>query len=253
METEFGLMAAWTADAVREIGSRHAIPAACRGSAGPAMLRWLARECRLRANTLMVDVGGGLGGPAAFAQREYGVRALVLEPMPEASREARVLLGVPGWTARGDALPLADRSADAAWCLGVLCTTPDRTALLAEIARVLKPGARLGVLVFTADVPRPRGAPEGNDFPQEAELPGLLGDQGLEMVSTIAGDLLHDRQEGEWRQLADEVEARVRQRHRGDRRLDAALEQERRIGRLLKDGVVRPVLISAERRTDQNR
>jgi hypothetical protein len=40
MVAEFDDVAGWTADAVEQLGRRHAIPAACRGSASPAALAW---------------------------------------------------------------------------------------------------------------------------------------------------------------------------------------------------------------------
>ncbi|GLY30045.1 SAM-dependent methyltransferase [Kineosporia sp. NBRC 101731] len=247
MEAEFGVQALWTAEAVRELGPEYAIPAACKGSASPAMLRWLGQVCGLRENDVLADVGGGLGGPAAFAAREYRVRPIVLEPMVEACRAARSLFGVPALSVLGDRLPLADGCADAVWCLGVLCTTPDKPALLEEIARVLKPGAGLGMLVFTADEPRPAGAPEGNEFPCEDELPGLLEKHGLEVAAVVAGEGLQDHGQG-WTRWAAEVSALVGRRHAGDPRLDEAREQERRIGELIADGTVRARLLGAVRR-----
>jgi SAM-dependent methyltransferase len=245
MENEFGVLATWTADAVRVLGPDYAIPAACRGSASPAALEWLGRECRLDKGMVLADVGGGMGGPAAFAESRFGVRPIVLEPMAAACRAAAELFATPALACDGAALPLADASADAVWCLGVLCTTSDKNGLVAEIARVLKPGGRLGLLAFTSDEPRPAGAPEGNEFPSESDLPVLLGKHGLEVTTTIAADTLTDREDGRWRQLAEETEALVGQLHAGDPRLAEAQEQERRIGQLLKSDVVRGTLLSA--------
>ncbi|MBT0769689.1 methyltransferase domain-containing protein [Kineosporia sp. J2-2] len=245
MEAEFGVLAAWTADAVRRLGPEYAIAAACKGSASPGALGWLASVCGLREGSLLVDVGGGMGGPVAFARRRFGVRPVVLEPMGAACRAARDLFAVPAWRSDGQRLPLADGSVDAVWCLGVLCTTPDRHDLLAEIVRVMKPGARLGLLVFTADEPRPPGAPEGNVFPAAAELPGMLAEHGLTIVGTVGWEDVHDQEEDEWRRLAGEVQTLVDRLHDGDPRLDEVHEQERRIGRLIRDGVVRAMLIGA--------
>jgi hypothetical protein len=47
MVAEFDDVAGWTADAVEQLGIRHAIPAACRGSSSPAGLAWLAEACEL--------------------------------------------------------------------------------------------------------------------------------------------------------------------------------------------------------------
>ena len=246
MESEFGVLATWTADAVRVLGPEYAVPAACKGSASPAMLEWLGRTCGLEQSQVLMDVGGGLGGPAAFARREFGSRPIVLEPMAAACRAASELFGLPALAAEGGRLPIADDSADAVWCLGVLCTTPDKSALVGEIARVMRPGARLGLLVFTADDPRPEGAPEGNEFPAEQELPGLLSKHGLEVTHSIATEDLPEHPDQEaWRSRADEVEALVGRLHAGEARLAEALDQQQRMGRLIQDRVVRAVLVGA--------
>ena len=248
MENEFGVLAGWTADAVRELGEPYAVPAACKGSASPAALSWLGQACELREGLLLADVGGGMGGPAAYAAQRYGVRPLVVEPMVEACRAAAGLFGVPALAAGGERLPLGDSTADAVWCLGVLCTTPDKPALLAEIARVLKPGGAAGFLVFTADTPRPAGAPEGNEFPSVAELPRLLEGQGLrvrEQRDLAAQEEDHPDVGPVWRERAQAVQDLVSRSHEGDPRLAEAQDQEQRIGRLLKDGVVRGTLVLA--------
>jgi SAM-dependent methyltransferase len=199
----------------------------------------------LREGMVLADVGGGMGGPAAFAAEHFKVRPVVLEPMTAACQAASDLFDMPALASDGGRLPLADSSADAVWCLGVLCTTPDKAGLVGEIARVLKPGATLGLLAFTSDQPRPEGAPEGNEFPSEAELPGLLGRFGLEVTGTIAADDLSDPADEAWRTRAEEAEALVGKLHAGEPEFEEAQEQARRIGKLLKDGVVRGTLLGA--------
>jgi ubiquinone/menaquinone biosynthesis C-methylase UbiE len=53
----------------------------------------------------------------------------------------------------GDAegLPLGDHSVDAVVCECALCTFPDKAAATAEMARVLKPGGRVGIADVTLD------------------------------------------------------------------------------------------------------
>ena len=82
-EAEFDTMASWTADAVKALGPEYAIPAACRGSGNPAALEWLGRALDLAPGRLLVDVGAGIGGPAAFARAEFEVRPVLLDPMAE--------------------------------------------------------------------------------------------------------------------------------------------------------------------------
>ncbi|MEV4579525.1 hypothetical protein AB0K16_40380 [Nonomuraea jabiensis] len=93
MVAEFDDVAGWTADAVELLGERHAVPAACRGSASPAALAWLAEACELAPGMRLLDVGAGVGGPAAWAAERFGVRPILIEPMPAAGRAAARLFG----------------------------------------------------------------------------------------------------------------------------------------------------------------
>ncbi|MCW2704124.1 MAG: Methyltransferase type 11, S-adenosyl-L-methionine-dependent, partial [Blastococcus sp.] len=137
----------------------------------------------------------------------------------------------------GQQLPFADGAFEAAWCLGVLCTTSDKPGALRELRRVLADGGRLGLLVFVADQPLPPPLPEGNEFPSEAELRGLLSDAGFTLDATTDADLSDSP--AEWTERADAVEAEIARRHRDDPAFRQAEENSRRVGRLLSDGGLR--------------
>lgn len=239
MEAEFGTVAAWTEQAVQELGPGYAIPAACRGSGSEEALTWLADRLALTAGTRMLDDGAGVGGPAGWLAERRGVRPVCAEPMHDAARSAAHLFGVPAVAALAQALPFPDGSFDAAWCLGVLCTTQEKAAVLAELRRVLRPGARLGLLVFVADGPLTLPAPDGNAFPGEEETAQLLARAGFALEDTGAADLTESE---EWRARADAVDTAVERRHGDDPRWKEAQEQSGRIGRLLGAGEVRPWL-----------
>ena len=243
MEAEFDTVAGWTEEAVRALGPEHAIPAGCRGSGGEGALRWLADRLDLRPGARLLDSGAGVGGPAGWLAAERGLRPVCAEPMAAAVRAGRRLFGLPSVIAVSQYLPFADASFDAAWCLGVLCTTSDKAGLLAELRRVLAPGARLGLLVFVADGPLPPPLPEGNEFPSEAETRRLLADAGFELTEAADADLGDSPEE--WTRRADAVEAEVERRHGGDPAFGQAKEQSRRVGRLLADGALRPWLAVA--------
>ncbi|XVQ14206.1 class I SAM-dependent methyltransferase [Spirillospora sp. CA-255316] len=250
MVAEFDDVAGWTADAVEQLGERHAIPAACRGSANPAALAWLAEACELTPGTRLLDVGAGTGGPAAWAAERFGVRPILLEPMPAACRAAARMFGLPVITADGRRIPLRSGSVDAAWCLGVLCTVKDKAALLREVHRVLKPGASLGLLVVVARGPRLLPAPDGNHFPTQRELAALLDGTGFELVEQI------DRPSGaplSWSRRADQVAAVVATRHRADRAFALAAGQGERLARLFASGQISMQLIHAVGRTTRRR
>ena len=122
MEDEFDTVAEWTAQVAADLGPEYFIPAACRGSGQPAALDWLLAGLRPRPGDLLIDVGAGVGGPAAYAAERTGVRPVLVEPEPGACRAAARLFGAPVVQADATALPFPDAAADLAWSLGVLCT-----------------------------------------------------------------------------------------------------------------------------------
>jgi SAM-dependent methyltransferase len=247
MEDEFDVLPTWTVEVVGQLGPAYAVPAACRGSASPAALTWLGERCRLNPGQVLVDVGGGMGGPAGFAAEEYGVRPLVVEPMPGAVRAAEELFGLDAVVASGDDVPLADGSADAVWCLGVLCTLSDQPPVVRELRRLLRPGGSLGLLVFLADEPRPDGAPEGNHFPDAAGVGRLLDEAGFDVTASTGLDELAAPPQS-WTDRERAVQARIEKEHGDDPRWAAAQDQSRRMGELISAGVVRGRLLHATAR-----
>jgi SAM-dependent methyltransferase len=237
MEAEFDTVAGWTEEAVRALGPEYAVPAGCRGTGSEGALRWLADRLELGPGTRLLDSGAGVGGPAGWLAAERGLTPICAEPMAAAVRASRRLFGLPSVVALGQQLPYVDGAFDAAWCLGVLCTTSDKAGALAELRRVLRNGARLGLLVFVADEPLPPPLPEGNEFPSEVELRGLLADAGFTLGETGAADLGDSPEE--WTERADAVEAEVRRRHGADPAFEQAQENSSRVGRLLSDGALR--------------
>jgi SAM-dependent methyltransferase len=237
MEAEFGTVAGWTEEAVRALGPEFAVPAGCRGSGSDGALRWLADRLAVPAGGRVLDDGSGVGGPAGWLAAERNLRPVCAEPMAEAARAGSRLFGLPSVVAAARSLPFAGGTFDAAWCLGVLCTTSDKAGALVELRRVLRNGGRLGLLVFVADAPLPPPLPEGNEFPSEAELLELLSAAGFTVTDTAEADL--GDSPPEWSERADAVEAEVARRHGDDPAFRKAAEQSRRVGRLLSDGALR--------------
>lgn len=243
MESEFGTVAGWTEEAVTALGPEYAVPAGCRGSGSEAALRWLADALAVAPGSRVLDSGAGVGGPAGWLAAERGLRPVCAEPMAPAVHAGRTLFGLPSVVALSQSLPLADDSFDAAWCLGVLCTTEQKAELLAELRRVLVDGGRLGLLVFVADEPLPPPLPEGNSFPSSAEVDQLLEAAGFRVTATADADLSDSPPE--WQERADAVDAEVQRRHGEDPQWAQAQEQSSRVGRLLGSGALRPRLIAA--------
>ncbi len=118
-----------------------------------ALRRWRQHVVgALRGTVLDVGAGRGVCGPLLAPDAEW----VAVEPEPsrslvraaEARGTSRVL------AAPAEALPLPDASVDAAVCSLVLCSVTDQAQALAEIRRVLRPGASL---VFFEHIGSPPG------------------------------------------------------------------------------------------------
>ncbi|OBH40172.1 methyltransferase domain-containing protein [Mycobacterium mantenii] len=120
-------------------------------SAWQLPLEWLA----VPPGGIALDVGSGPGNVTASLARAAGPDGLALgidisEPM--LARAVRNEAGPQVGFIKADAqrLPLRDNTIDVAISTAVLQLVPDPSAALAEIARVLRPGGRLAVMVPTA-------------------------------------------------------------------------------------------------------
>ncbi len=244
MRAEFDTVAGWTLRAVRRLGPDYALPAACRGSGNPAALHWLARRLELGASVRMLDSGAGVGGPAAFAAAQTGVRPVLAEPMPGACRAAAELFGLPAVVTDGLRLPFGAGTFDAMWMLGVLSTVPDKLAALREARRVLIPAGRLGLIAYVRQAAELPGQPEGNEFPDAGELAALLLRGGFEVFAQRALDGFAEPA-ADWQRRADAVEEVLRAEHAGQPQWQQAQDQQERMGRLLDDGDVTGQVIFA--------
>ncbi|MEJ2889618.1 methyltransferase domain-containing protein [Actinomycetospora aeridis] len=247
MEAEFDTVAAWTEQAVAELGRGYAIPAACRGSGSPPELAWLAEGLGLEDDAPFLDAGAGLGGPAAwlrgYLHDRWDGTPLLAEPMTHAAAASRRLFDLPAVAAWSQHLPLPDGSMAAAWLLGVLCTTSDKREVLAEVHRVLRPGGRLGLLVLVADRELIE-SPEGNDFPTRSSLHADLAATGFRVDDQVDGADLPGAPE-DWVARADAVDEIVRRDHSDHPEWRQAHAQEDVLGRVMERGDVVTVLLHA--------
>jgi SAM-dependent methyltransferase len=245
MDAEFGTVAEWTAEVASQLGPDYAIPAACRGSGQPAALDWLLAGLDPAPGALLVDVGAGLGGPDAFAAAEAGLRPLLLEPEHAACRASARLFNLPVIQSDATALPLRDGHADAAWSLGVLCTLPGRDAQLAmlgELRRIVRPGGRIGLLVYVAARLPLDDPPEGNHFPNEDDLDALIRRAGLAVVASANAHRM-SAPPPDWRNRFEAVDRELHRRFGRTPQLRTSDEQSERIGQLLESGQLIPQVL----------
>ncbi|HEY1921048.1 MAG TPA: class I SAM-dependent methyltransferase [Streptosporangiaceae bacterium] len=237
MGAEFGTVAEWTARVAADLGPEYYIPAACRGSGQPAVLDWLLDRLEPRRGEIMIDVGAGVGGPAAFAAQQTGVQPILAEPEPGACRAAARLFGAPLVQADATCLPFGTATADLAWCLGVLCTasgTAAQQAMLTQLRRIIRRGGRIGLLVYltVAELDNP---PQGNHFPSSSQLHDLFGQAGLQAVE-VASIPGITKPPPDWTDRFQAVEDELHRRYGHTPELKASDEQSDRIGALLSTG-----------------
>ena len=162
-----------------------------------AMARRLLRIWQLPTDWLNIpsdgvalDVGSGPGNVTASLARAAGPDGLALgvdisEPMLARAVSAQAGPQVGFLRADAQKLPLRDETVDAAVSIAVLQLIPNPSATLAEMARVLRPGGRMAVMVPTAG---PAAAvfrlirDGGAHVFTEDELPDTFEDLGLVSV-----------------------------------------------------------------------
>jgi SAM-dependent methyltransferase len=136
----------------------------------------------LREGEVLVDLGSGGGLDVLLAARKVGPtgKAIGIDMTQEmidlARRNAAKsgLANIEYHLATIDKLPLPDASVDCVISNCVINLAPDKTAVLREIARVLKPGGRLAV----------------SDIALKRELPPEIGSDLMAYVGCIAGAIM---------------------------------------------------------------
>jgi len=100
----------------------------------------------------VLDLGCGLGGPARFAAQRYGAQVTGVDLTPEFVETGNALCQMTGLQDQVDLhvgsildLPFADATFDAAYMIHVGMNIADKHTLCAQAARVLKPGAVIGI------------------------------------------------------------------------------------------------------------
>lgn len=132
---------------------------------GARLTRRLAEAVGLSGGQEVLDVASGPGSTAVLLAREYSV-AVVGVDLAAASVDAANAradqagtYGIgPGLvrfvTGDAEGLPLEDASVDVVVSECALCTFPDKVAAAGEMARVLRPGGRVGITDVVVDSER---------------------------------------------------------------------------------------------------
>ena len=109
-------------------------------------------QLEIKPSQTILDVGCGLGGSARFAAKTYGANLVGLDLTPEYVETGQALCDWVGLSDRielhqGSALALPFEAArfDGAFMMHVGMNIQDKQTLIAEVSRVLKPGAKYGI------------------------------------------------------------------------------------------------------------
>lgn len=128
---------------------------------GTALTRRLAVGLGLTPGARVLDVASGRGTTALLVADAYGTEVDGVDYAPANTALAQGAAQAAGLADRarfttGDAehLPYPEGVFDAVVCECALCTFPDKARAAAELARVLRPGGRLGITDVTIDPAR---------------------------------------------------------------------------------------------------
>ena len=184
---------------------------------GAGLTSHLVSALRVGPGETVVDVASGPGTSAIQLARETGCDVVGVDLSSDSVASASRAAVKAGLDARvrflcgdAEALPLPDASFDGALCECALCTFPDKPAAVRELARVLRPGARLALSDVIAAPERlppelttlaARVACLGDARPLE-EIAALLEAAGLAVAGT-------ERHDDAFRELLERIEARL--------------------------------------------
>ena len=151
--------------------------------------RRLVDLLRIGPRCVLVDLACGAGGPGLWAAQQSGASLIGVDPtesgiMAARRRATSVALADRSEFRRGtfERTGLDDEIADAAMSIEAFQYAPDKRAALAEFARILKRGAKVGIVCFEVDPAKVAGLPVLGVDPVSDYMP-LLADAGFEVVA----------------------------------------------------------------------
>ena len=248
-EAEFGSYTSWLVDAIEALGLEDPVPAACRGTGNPSLLTHLADALEVGPGELVLDIGVGIGGPAAWLARKKNCDVVGIDVMQAAAQGVRRLFpSVSVVVSTTRALPFPTGSFHAAWSLGVVEMIADKPTAFAEMHRVLAPRARLAVYDFVSKSEDLEGAPLADRFCTAAALERDFAAARFSIIESTAPDF--PSAPPTWQDAVDRVREAVRRDHDGDRTLHLAESQRESFNRLRVGGDIEEWQFLLERGPD---
>lgn len=229
---------------------------------GLALTRHLARTLELRPGQRVLDVASGPGATAFLLASEFGVEVDGVDLGDVTVAKANGTAAAEGVSERvrfhlGDAerLPLPDASVDAVMCECAFCTFPDKPTAAAEMARVLKPGGKVGITDVALDPTRLHEELQSlagwvaclADARPVPEYVRMLGDAGLTVTHTESHD-------DALAKMIEQIDARLRAFRMAkipaleNLDFDVAYERVALAAQAVRDGIAGYSLLVAEKR-----
>lgn len=207
------------------------VAAACRGSANPAALAWLAEALEIGPHVAVGDFGAGIGGPAAWLARHWRCDVVAVDPAPGSVQGAHALFEVPVVQAAAQHLPFKLDAFDVGLLLGVISVVDEPGAVLREVRRV---AGRLGVLDYCSSTTAAAHA-GGSTFPTPATLIDLCHAHGWSVSDGLTIDLLTPPP---WKAATETAQRGV-----------VVPDAEREVVTAIEAGALAPFMLTAVRRT----
>jgi len=248
LEPEFGSYSDWIVDAAEHLDVSHRIAVASRGTGNPALLRMASDAAGIGPGDVVLDVGSGLGGPAAWLEANTGCTTIGFDLMEvSVCAQRRMFPHVRSLVADSDLLPFCSDRFDAAWCLGVLEMIEDKGAALSEIARVLRPGGLVCLYEFAGESSSPAERPGANRFVTAGTISDSVQRSGLELMWAERAPELPDTP-SEWRDVTRIVREEITRSHAGDPRLEDAEKERQRFLEMRRSGEIEDWIFVARKR-----
>jgi sarcosine/dimethylglycine N-methyltransferase len=123
----------------------------------------MAEKLQLQPDNEVLDIGSGYGGAARYLAQTFGCSVTALNLSEKENQRARMLNAERGLDDKitvldgsFETIPADDEQFDVVWSQDAILHSGNRDQVIAEVARVLKPG---GLFVFTDPM-------QANDCPQ---------------------------------------------------------------------------------------